>query len=56
MTKTFSNLPENVIEFPRKLKWADEVLKESKEKKSPPSQYLLDWWATHPEQDPRNQK
>jgi hypothetical protein len=57
MNKTFSNLPENVIELPRKLKWSHHILKEAEENKSAkPSQYLLDWWTAHPEQDPRNMK
>lgn len=56
MITNFDDKKSNVIEMPRKIKWGHHVLAEADRTKSPPSQYLLDWWAAHPEQDPRKNK
>jgi len=57
MTNNFDDKKSNVIELPRKIRWSHHVLGEAQHSKSSqPSQYLLDWWNDHPEQDPRKKK
>ena len=57
MITNFDDKKSNVIELPRKMKWGHHIVAESRQNISAkPSQYLLDWWAEHPEQDPRNKK
>jgi len=49
-----SNIPQQEVIMPRKLKWAHEVIAEAKELKSDISPLLAEWLDKHPQFDFRS--